>query len=274
MSEYQVTGSIVLYNPTSDVYEAIESFLKINSLKTFLYLIDNSPSDDFKKKNAALLSKENVSYTHLGKNIGYGAGHNIALNKALQESEFHVVLNPDVYFDEGVVETIYKFASENSQVAQIMPKVLYPDGRLQYTCKLIPTPFDLIARLFPFNFFAKRNEKLELRFTGYNKIMEVPYLHGCFMFFRCSSLKIMGLFDERFFMYPEDIDITRRIQTMYKTIYYPHVHIYHKHERSSHKNLRMFIIHVQNMIRYFNKWGWFFDKERKKINDAILKQFD
>src|SRR5690349_6074380 len=113
MSEYQVTGSIVLYNPTSDVHKTIESFLKINSLKTFLYLIDNSPSGQFKNENAELLSKDNVLYTYVGKNIGYGAGHNMALNKALVESEFHVVLNPDVYFNEGVVETIYQFASAN-----------------------------------------------------------------------------------------------------------------------------------------------------------------
>ena len=273
MSEYQVTGSIVLYNPTSDVHKTIESFLKINSLKTFLYLIDNSPSGQFKNENAELLSKDNVLYTYVGKNIGYGAGHNLALNKALRESEFHVVLNPDVYFNEDVVETIYQFASANPEVAHIMPKVLYPDGQLQYACKLVPTPFDLIARLFPLSLFGKRNEKFELRFTGYNKIMEVPYLAGCFMFFRCSALKVTGLFDERFFMYPEDIDITRRIYSRFKTIYYPHVHIYHEHERLSHKNLSMFIIHAKNMIRYFNKWGWFFDEERKKINSCVLKQF-
>src|SRR5690349_8850849 len=102
MSKYQVTGSIVLYKPHDDVYKAIESFLRVNSLKTFLYLIDNSPSNDFEKNNPELLSKKNVQYTYIGKNLGYGTGHNIALNATIKESEYHIVLNPDVYFEEGV----------------------------------------------------------------------------------------------------------------------------------------------------------------------------
>ena len=107
----------------------------------------------------------------------------------------------------------------------------------------------------------------------YNKEMEVPYLSGCFMFLRTEALKKAGLFDERFFMYPEDIDLTRRIHMRYKTKYYPKVSIVHAHEKGSYKNISLFYIHLKNMIKYFNKWGWFFDKERKKINARILSQF-
>ena len=92
-----------------------------------------------------------------------------------------------------------------------MPKVYYPNGELQYLCKLIPTPFDLMFKRFlPSSIVERRMIKFQLRFTKYNKIMNVPYLSGCFMFFRISALQDIGLFDERFFMYPEDIDITRR----------------------------------------------------------------
>ncbi|MGI8952522.1 MAG: glycosyltransferase [Chitinophagaceae bacterium] len=274
MCTYQVTASIVLYNSDDTVYKTIESFLRINALKIFLYLIDNSPSNNFEKQNAQLLSKDNIQYIFTGKNVGYGAGHNIALGQSLTQSEYHLVLNPDVYFEEGVVETLYQYASKHSTVGHIMPKTLYPNGEIQYACKLIPSPLDLIARLLPAAIFKKSNEKFELKFTGYNKIMEVPYLHGCFMFFRCAALQQIGLFDERFFMYPEDIDITRRMHKKFKTIYYPFVHVFHKHAKSSFKNKRMFFIHIQNIIRYFNKWGWFFDSERKKINTAIIKQFE
>jgi len=272
--KYQVSASIVLYNPNDEVYSAIESFLKIRSLKTFLYLIDNSPTNNFEKQNQTLISKSNVNYFFTGKNVGYGCGHNIALKQSLTESEYHLVLNPDVYFDEGVVETLYNYACNNCSVGQIMPKIIYPDGELQYLCKLIPSPLDLVTRLTPFRLFKKRNEYFELKFTGYDKIMEVPYLSGCFMFFRCSALAQIGLFDDRFFMYPEDIDITRRMHKKFKTIYYPFVHAVHKHAKTSFKSKRMFLVHIRNMIKYFNKWGWIFDNERKKINAITLRQFE
>ena len=90
------------------------------------------------------------------------------------------------------------------------------------------------------------------------------------MFFRVSSLCEVGLFDERFFMYPEDIDMTRRMHAKYKTIFYPFVSIIHAHAAASRVNKKMLRIHILNMIKYFNKWGWFFDKERRRVNKECL----
>lgn len=273
MSAYQVTASIVLYKPDENVFKAIESFLNVKSLNTFLYLVDNSPTNTFEKSNKNLLQNENIQYIFIGKNLGYGAAHNIALRQTMNSSEYHLVLNPDVYFSEEVIQELYNYASANPSIGHIIPKVVYPDGTLQYVCKLIPTPFNLLARLLPEQLFKKYNQKFELRFSGYDKIMEAPYLHGCFMFLKCSALKEVGLFDERFFMYPEDIDLTRRIYKKYKTIYYPYVQIFHEHTKSSFKSMHMFTIHVYNMIRYFNKWGWIIDRERNRINRAVMLQF-
>ena len=144
---------------------------------------------------------------------------------------------------------------------------------IKYLCKLIPTPFDLIFRRFvPFRELKQKiQERFELRFTGYNRIMNVPYLSGCFMFFSIRALNDVGLFDERFFMYPEDIDITRRMHERYKTIFLPEVTVYHNHAKESYQSLKMLWVHVKNMILYFNKWGWFFDNTRKEINLKILK---
>jgi len=80
------------------------------------------------------------------------------------------------------------------------------------------------------------------------------------------------MFDERFFMYPEDIDLTRRIHRKYRTVFYPEVSVVHQHAQGSYSNVKLLFIHIRNMVRYFNKWGWFFDKERREINNEILKQ--
>ena len=111
----------------------------------------------------------------------------------------------------------------NPDVGQLMPKVTHPDGEVQYLCKLLPTPYDLLVRRFiPIKKIKDlNNTKFELRFSEYDKITNVLYLSGCFMLLRVSALKEVGLFDEGYFMYPEDIDLTSRIHTKYKTIFYP-----------------------------------------------------
>ena len=101
--------------------------------------------------------------------------------------------------------------------------------------------------------------------------MNVPYLSGCFMFLRTEALKKIGLFDENIFMYGEETDLCRRlIEGGYRTIFFPKVHIFHHFAKGSHKTWRLTKIGVESAIYYFNKWGWFFDEKRKKINKQIL----
>lgn len=272
MKEFQVSGSIVTYNTDEEMLSrAVKSFLDIE-LKTKLTIIDNSPTDKFKK----IAEKYELEYIHTAKNLGYGRAHNIAIRKFLNYSEYHIVFNPDIYWGNGTIEKIYSFMLENPDVGQLMPKVLYPNGELQYLCKLLPKPSDLIFRRFlpETNFLRKQKEKFELRFTGYNKIMNIPYLSGCFMFFQTEVFQKVGLFDERFFMYPEDIDLTRRIHKFYKTLFYPEVLVYHDHAKESYKSKKMLWIHITNMVKYFNKWGWFIDKERDEINLSVLNDLE
>ena len=270
-----INVSIVLFRNDKDlvkkaIYSCINSIL-INKL----YLIDNSPTDAL----SCLANLDSrIIYIFNNANLGYGKAHNIALRKSIEENiPYHLVLNPDVYFESGVLEELYNFMEANKDVGLVMPKVLYPDGNIQYLCKLLPTPLDLFGRRFlnfgPFKkIVEKRNEIYELRFTGYDKIMEVPYLSGCFMFIRTAVLKKVGLFDERFFMYLEDTDLSRRIHRVAKTIYYPYVHIYHEYGKGSYKSLKLLYYHIKSAIKYFNKYGWFFDKERQEINKRILKK--
>jgi GT2 family glycosyltransferase len=270
-----INVSIVLFKNDQDlvkkaIYSCVNSVL-INRI----YLIDNSPTDILSCL-ASLDSK--IEYIFNNANLGFGKAHNIALKISIEENiPYHLVLNPDVYFEGGVLEELYNFMENNPDVGLVMPKVLYPDGTIQYLCKLLPTPLDLVGRRFldfgPFRkIVEKRNEIYELRFTGYDKIMEVPYLSGCFMFIRTEVLKKVGLFDESFFMYLEDTDLSRRIHRVAKTVYYPYVYIYHEYGRGSYKSLKLLYYHIKSAIKYFNKYGWFFDKEREEINRKILEK--
>lgn len=89
------------------------------------------------------------------------------------------------------------------------------------------------------------------------------------MFFRTSELKRLGGFDERYFMYFEDADISRRFYQNSDIVYYPKVSVVHLAHRESHKNVKLLRIHLKSAIQYFNKWGWIFDKDRSRINNSL-----
>lgn len=264
-----VNVSIVLYKHSVTEVEPLVNMLRKSAWVSAIFLLDNSPVAN----NA--FDSLSATYIFTGKNLGYGAAHNIALQKSLKENiKYHLVVNPDIRFEAEILDKIVGFMNENTETGHLMPKVFYPDGRIQYLCKLIPTPADLLFRRFlPSGWTRRQTARFEMHGCGYNKTMNVPYLSGCFMFLRVSALKETGIFDERFFMYPEDIDLTRRIHRKYKTLFYPEVSVVHYHERGSYKNLKMLWIHTVNLVRYFNKWGWIWDKERKTINAQIKKQY-
>jgi GT2 family glycosyltransferase len=267
-----LSASIVIYKNSPQVLtKTIDSFLRGTSVSK-LYLIDNSPTDKLRH----LMNDPRIIYRFNNKNVGFGAGHNMTLREIISESKYHIILNPDVYFGENVIDTLYQFMDQHPEIGQVMPKVLYPDGRLQPLCKLLPTPRTLIKRRF-LNFhkssLEKENYRYELRFSGYDKIMEVPFLSGCFLFLRTEVLKNVGLFDERFFLYTEDTDLSRRIHKHYRTVYFPQVTIFHYHQRGSYRNIWLMWCNIKSAVRYFNKWGWRNDSEREFFNQRTIQQF-
>ncbi len=265
---YDITGSIVLYNNDfSELKNCINSFLN-TELNVKMYLVDNSTTESLKKLKEIYPSK--IEYIFNKKNIGFGKGHNIAIQKVIGKSKYHFILNPDIWFEKGNLEKMYQFMEKHPEVGQLMPKVLNPDGSIQHLCKRLPTPFDLLVRRFipkqlkPF--FKKRLDWYEFKDIGYDKTVEVPALSGCCMFVRTKVFEEIGMFDENFFMYLEDYDLCRRIGEKYKTVYYPEAEIYHGYGKHSYKNKKLLLIHIKSAVKYFNKWGWFFDKKRREIN--------
>lgn len=263
--------SIVLYRPDWEQVSALTHALLQSQRVNRVYWIDNSPQ----AAEQLPLQSERIQYQHNPTNLGYGAAHNIAIRESIYDNiPFHLVINPDIILDTKELDRMLDFVSQNPLVGSLMPKVTYPNGQLQYLCKLLPTPLDVFGRRFlPSSWIAQRNHQYEMRTSGYDKIMNIPYLSGCFMLLRTEAVKQARLFDERFFMYPEDMDLTRRIHRNYLTVYFPHATIIHNHEKASYKSLKMLWIHMVNMCRYFNKWGWFRDKERQLFNDTAIREY-
>lgn len=268
----QITGSLVTYhNNFEDLQNAFNSFLNTD-LNIKLFISDNSSKCDIKK----LCIDSRIEYIFNDSNRGFGFAHNIGIKRAEEMgSSYHFIINPDVYFDKGTLESVIEFMEENKDVGLVMPKILYPNGEVQYVCKLLPTPFNFFARsLLPNWKWVKRiNDKFEMRFTGYNTIMEVPYISGCFMCFRTEVLKEIGYFDENIFLHLEDTDISRRTHKKYKTVMFPQAVVYHRWEKATYKSKKIRNVTIKSAIYYFNKYGWFFDKERRTINSKLMKRW-
>ena len=265
-----ITASIVAFHTKHDELKRLLDCALTGYIDR-LFIIDNSSNDelrDFVKDN------DKVNYIH-SLNLGYGSGHNVAIRKSIEMgADYHVVLNPDIYWNDNVIERLCEFMDANSDCGLVMPKIVYPSGETQHLCKLLPSPMDLIGRRFiPIKSYQKKHDyQYELHWTGYDSIMEVPSLSGCFMFMRCSVLKHVGGFDERYFMYAEDLDLCRRIGEVSRTMFYPNVVVVHGYEKGSYKSGKLLKYHVASIVKYFNKWGWIFDRKRIEKNRSCIEQ--
>jgi GT2 family glycosyltransferase len=266
-----ITSSIVVFrNKLEDIHKVLTALS--NSVVEKIYLVDNSPTNCFEDVHYMFPKVVSV-FNNI--NIGYGAAHNIAIKKSIEQgAKYHLVVNTDVHFEKGVLEELAAFMDHHPDVGLVMPKILYPNGDIQYLCKLLPTPSDLIFRRF-FSFISrtkKKKEKYELRTMDYKREhFGVPSLSGCFMLFRTAVLEKIAGFDERYFLYMEDVDLCRRLHRVSQTAFYPAVSIVHHYAKGSYKNYRLLQYHICAAVKYFNKWGWFFDKERRMINKRALK---
>jgi GT2 family glycosyltransferase len=253
---FDCSASIVIYNnPPEMVRNVIKSFLSC-SLNVVLHVVDNSPTEALKSSLVDLP----VKYYFYGSNAGYGRGHNKALEEC-SESKYHVIINPDIIIAPSTIETLSGFMNDNPDIAMVCPKVLNEDGSIQHLNKRYPTVFDLFARRFIPNslyyLIQRRMERYEMKDVGYEDICDVECISGCFMFCRSDALKMVGGFDDRYFMYFEDFDLSRKFQQVgIRTVYCPYATVTHLWERASHKSIKMTWVFIVNMFRYFNKWGW------------------
>ncbi len=264
-----ITASIVTHlTPAGQLTTALECLLRSEVKR--IYVVDNSPDDSLRGVAGAY---GRVEYMHV-ENRGFGEGHNLAIRNALADPDgFHLVMNADVWWDGDIIAPLLRYLKDNPSVGMVAPKVYYPDGVLQYSCRMLPTPLDLFAKRFLPSFLSRhRMDRYLLAGHDHDFPLDCPYLLGSFLLFRNKALLDCGLFDERFFMYPEDIDITRRIHQRWATMYWPGVSIVHEHAAASRKSLKMLRIHLSNMMRYFNKWGWWTDGSRLRFNRRLQRE--
>ncbi len=262
----RLTVSFVLYKTAVEEVARAVAQVQASPVDARIVLVDNSPLPN----PLPSLVDAGVHVIRPGSNLGYGSAHNLAFSLS-HKSDYHAILNTDLVFGPEVLPGLLAFMDRHRDAGLAMPRVCYPDGSIQHLCRLLPHPADVFGRGFfgRSRWVAQRNDRYEFRDWDYAAVAEFPFLSGCFMLLRRSVIEEVGGFDERFFMYGEDADLSRRIHARHRTMFVPAVTVFHEY-RSQSLGWRSKVSKVVNLARYFNKWGWFLDPQRAAFNRRAL----
>jgi GT2 family glycosyltransferase len=270
MEKFDLVATVVTFNNSIKMLDELQASFFKTDLKVKLVFIDNSSNSEIKE----LATSKNIEYISGHGNVGFGAGHNIGINKHIDQAKYFLILNPDVVIEDDCLKKLYVFMEKHPEVPLCTPLVLNPDRSIQFVNKRLPTLRVLFARRFLKKFAGKKIEREMDLYTLQDQLpfkspLIVPIITGCFMFFNSAHLKKLNGFDETFFMYFEDSDISRRAYQLGPTVFYPNCQITHQWERGSHKNFKLLTIFIQSAYHYFVKWG-------PKVNgpDSVVRKFD
>lgn len=208
---------ILNYNSGDFLNKCLKSLKKEENLD--IWVVDNNSTDE--SINLAKKSFPNIHYIISKENIGFAKGNNLALKKI--ENEYILVLNPDTEVFPGTLNYMVKFMKENPGVGASTCKVELPNGTLDWgSHRGFPTP------LASFLYFLGNDQLYHLTKNDMTKVHEVDAISGSFFLTRKSILDKVGFFDEDYFMYAEDLDLSFRIKKAgYKIMYVPNVKIIH-----------------------------------------------
>jgi GT2 family glycosyltransferase len=250
-----VSVSIVLYKtPINEIEALISAFLAQGASR--IYIVDNSPRafDPF----GTSISSERVVQLRTGKNLGYGRAHNVAIAQASTNFKYHIVCNPDIHLSPNVLGTLVDYLDRHPDIGLCMPKLVGTDGQEQHCCRRSPVIWDYLSQVvFPNTLGKQRKYFLEMRDCDYRTEMNVDCLSGSFMVFRTTVLQTIGGFDERFFMYFEDFDLSMRAGKVARNVYMPGTYVVHERRSAHRRSLRLRFAFAVSALRYFMKWGAF-----------------
>jgi exopolysaccharide biosynthesis polyprenyl glycosylphosphotransferase len=221
-------------------------------------VVDNDSQDD-----SAHMVREKFPYAKFISNTA-NFGYSRAVNQGIKESEgrYILILNADTIIKPNAIQSLLSFMDGHPETAIAGPRLFYPDGRLQYSCrtfyafKTILFRRTFLGKLFPESRILKEHLMTE---WDHGTEREVDWLLGAALIVRRESIEQVGLMDERYFLYLEDVDWCYRMKTAgFKVCYVPHAEIIHYHRQGSRSEAmfsRDVVIHLASMLRYYDKWS-------------------
>jgi len=249
---------IVTYNSVSLIQQCLSSLMRSRSGITFeIIVVDNASID-----NTVRIVKERYPDVRLienNENAGFGKASNIGAR--VTGGKTIVFLNPDTVVEDFCLDKLHSFIEKTPEVGIVAPRLLYPDGTLQLSCRKYYKIRTILINRSPlkkFSFFRKElNDHLMFN-ADHSRTQEVDWLLGACLAMPRKVMEKVGCFDERYRLYFEDVDLCRRVKSAdYKVIYYPEATVIHHHQRESARRFsNKTIWHIQSAVKYFNRFGW------------------
>jgi GT2 family glycosyltransferase len=266
--------SIVLHNSSLELLErAVQSLHSSAKVaweagvldRVTVYLVDNASQKTYR----AHLDREMVAwpqsefftvlYCAQASNRGFGFGHNTVL--PLLASDFHLVLNPDVELEGETLRIGLASLLQSEDIALSSPLVLGTKGEQEFLCKRYPSVLVLLLRGFAPRFvrrlFHQRLAAYEMRdLCSGEQQVNVPIASGCFMLVRTNALRAVNGFNDKFFLYFEDFDLSLRLRAQGRLVFDPAMRIVHHGGYAASKGRLHLKYFVNSGVMFFNRHGW------------------
>jgi GT2 family glycosyltransferase len=228
------------------------------------FIIDNSDDEDyFWRLEILCYAFFNTDYLTIHmirapKNLGFSGGNNLVLDKL--DSEFHLVVNPDVMLEQLALCRAIEYLKKNTDVGIVSPRIMDAGFEFAHVIKIYPDCFTLLLRYAEISILTKRfAARLESYACGHlsdtaNK--DVQLAGGCFLLMRTCLFKKLKGFDDHFFVYFEDFDFSIRSSEYTKIAYVPAVRITHMGGHTNHKSLQHHWLFAVSAVKFFFLHGW------------------
>ena len=263
-TQMELSASIVVYNGAQEAIKAAQTVLDCTRRYPLtLYLVDNASPDGSGKRLTAA-AKDGTLRTAPGQTVqvlcrlengGFGTGHNTVLS--LLHSRVHFILNPDIQLTADTLSDLADWMAAHPGVVMTRPGLTFPDGRPQQLPLRRCNVRAMVYRQLPcLRFWAKYNDRYLMADKDLTKPTEIEFCTGSFSAVDTAAFKAVDGFDEGYFMYVEDADLTQKMRTQGKAYLVPQYTAIHAWHRAAHRSLKPFLWQLRSLLRYFSKWGF------------------
>jgi hypothetical protein len=252
----KVMIGIVTYNHRKFISKCLDSVARCAKLKSVkVIVVDNCSTD-----GSADVVRNQYPWVELIERVqvdSFASNNNVAFSR--YPSEYFLMLNPDTELDEGVVDTLVQFMVKNPSCGLCGPKLVFPDGSLQYSCRRFPTLWSTLIRRSPLRLLFPaqlRSARHLMASESHDNDMVVDWMLGACLLVRRSTIVGDTLLDEGFPLYCEEIDLCLRLKHGgWKRYYVPCVKVVHHHLAKSDASLfcRASFLHFRSMIHFAKK---------------------
>jgi GT2 family glycosyltransferase len=228
-----------------------------------IIVVDNGSNDG----TAEMMKNDfsDIKFVASCRNLGYAAGNNLGIKES--RGRYVMIMNSDIIISTGSLEKLVSYMDNHSDVGVVGPKLLNPDRTLQDSCYRLPSFWVPVYRRTPLgklDFAKKELDKYLMKDWDHNFAREVDWLLGGCLLISREALNDVGLLDERYFAYYDDVDLCRSMwENKWRVVYYPEVSVIHFHRRESADGnwwtgifKKVTRIHIKSWITYSKKWGF------------------